>query len=99
KDMASDSAGVIISKTMAAKLGLKNPLGQRIENGWEKFTVIGVVEDFNFESMKQDVTPLCLVLGNNRASIISVKIKEADAKHIIRYISSLWKGFVPNQPI
>ncbi len=99
KDMASDSAAVIISKTMAEKLGLKNPLGQHIVNGWEKFTVIGVVEDFNFESMKQDVTPLGLVLGNNKASIISVKINEADTKHIIGYISSAWKSFVPNQPL
>ena len=75
KDMASDSAAAVINKTMAEKLGLKNPIGQRIENGWQKFTVIGVMEDFNFESMRQNVTPLCLVLGNYNSSIISVKIR------------------------
>src|SRR6478735_562749 len=82
KDMASDSAAAVINKTMAAKLGLKNPIGQRIENGWQKFTVIGVMEDFNFESMRQDVTPLCLVLGNYNSSIISVKIAGADVKKV-----------------
>ena len=80
KDMASDSAATVINKTMAEKLGLKNPLGQRIENGWQKFTVIGVMEDFNFESMKQDVTPLCLVLGKYNSSIVSVKINGARYK-------------------
>ena len=35
RDMASNSAAVIINKTMAKELGLKNPVGQRIENGWQ----------------------------------------------------------------
>lgn len=99
KDMASDSAAAVINTTMAEKLGLKNPLGQRIENGWQKFTVIGVMEDFNFESMKQDVTPLCLVLNNYYSSIIAVKINAADTKEVISYITSVWKNFSPDQPV
>jgi putative ABC transport system permease protein len=99
KDMASDSSATIINKTMAEKLGLKNPIGQRIVNGWETWTVIGVMEDFNFESMKQDVTPLCVVLGNNTSTIVAVKIKTTNTKSVIGYISSLWKDFAPDQPI
>lgn len=98
KDMASDSAATVINKTMAAKLGLKNPLGQRIENGWQKFTIIGVLDDFNFESMRQDVGPLCLILGKYNSSIISVKIGGADTKSVISYVTGLWKSFSPNQP-
>jgi putative ABC transport system permease protein len=98
KEENSDSASAIINKAMAAELGLSNPIGQRITNGWETFTVIGVANDFNFESMKQEIRPLCLVLGNNRASIISVKINGADAKNAIASISSIWKSFAPNQP-
>jgi putative ABC transport system permease protein len=99
KDMASDSAGVIINKMMASKLGLTNPIGQRITNGWETFNVIGVMENFNFESMKQDVAPLCLVLGNNTATIISVKINAADVKNVVASVASIWKSFLPTQPI
>ncbi|HEX5152495.1 MAG TPA: ABC transporter permease [Parafilimonas sp.] len=99
KDMASDSAATVINKAMAEKLGLKNPIGQRIENGWQKFTVIGVMEDFNFESMKQNVNPLCLVLNNYYSSIMAVKINAADTKDVISYITSMWKSFSPNQPI
>lgn len=99
KDMASDSSATIINKTMAAKMGLKNPIGQRIVNGWETWTVIGVMEDFNFESMRQDVGPLCLVLGGKSSSIISVKVNTADVKTVISNISAAWKSFSPNQPI
>jgi len=99
KDMASDSSATIINKTMAEKLGLKNPIGQRIVNGWETWTVIGVMEDFNFESMKQNVNPLCVVLGNNTSTIVAVKIKTTNTKSVISYISLLWKDFAPDQPI
>ena len=74
KEMASDSEAAIINKTMAKELGLKNPIGQKIENGWEKFTVIGVVEDFNFESMKQNIGAFMYDFGQQPASIVSVKM-------------------------
>jgi len=98
KEMASDSEATVINQSMAKKLGFTNPIGQRIENGWQKFTVIGVMEDFNFESMRQEVTPLCLVLSKYNSTIVSVKISGADTKQAISYASNVWKGFSPNQP-
>ena len=98
KEMRGDSAAVIINQTMAARLGLKQPLGQRITNGGETFTVIGVVEDFNYETMKQTVSPLCLVLGGNNSAIMSVKLNTADLKNTLASITSIWKNFAPNQP-
>jgi putative ABC transport system permease protein len=98
RDMASDSAAVIINKTMAKELGLKHPIGQRIENGWEKFTVIGIVEDFNFELMKQNIGPLSIILCNDQSSMMSVKMNGSEAKNAIASISALWKKFAPNQP-
>jgi putative ABC transport system permease protein len=99
KSMASDSDGVIINRAMADQLGLKDPLGQPIANGWQHFRVIGVIEDFNFESMKQTVNPLCLVLGDNYSTIVAVKLSPVNAKNTIASIVSLWKKFSPNQPI
>jgi len=98
RDMASDSAAVVINKTMAEKMNLKKPIGQQITNGWQHFNVVGVVEDFNYETMRQNVEPLCLVLGGDGSTIISVKIKTADAKNAIASIGSLWKNFAPSQP-
>jgi putative ABC transport system permease protein len=98
RDMASDSAAIIINKTMAEKMNLKKPIGQRITNGWQHFNVVGVVEDFNFETMRQSVDPLCIVLGGGGSTIISVKIKSADAKNAIASVASLWKTFAPSQP-
>jgi putative ABC transport system permease protein len=107
--LASDSQAVIINQTMAAKLNLKDPIGKRITNG-NVYQVIGVVEDFNFESMHDHIEGLGMYLSNS-PSIISVKInvadrngaadKEglADMSRTIASISALWKTFAPAQPI
>jgi putative ABC transport system permease protein len=96
--MPTDSQAVIINKTMADKLGYKDPLGKMITNGWEHFTVIGIVEDFHFESMKHKVEPLCMALGRSN-DIVSVKVNAADMKHTMAAITGVWKSFAPNQPI
>lgn len=98
RQMASDSGAAIINRTMAKELGLNNPIGQTIENGWQKFVVIGVVEDFNFELMKQAIGPLSMILGNSQASIVSVKINGTNAHDAITSISSVWRSLVPDQP-
>ena len=99
KEMASDSQAAIINKAMQNKLGFKNPIDQKIENGWQKFTVIGVMEDFNYESMRQNVQPLCLVLGKYNSSMIAMKVNGSDMKKVLGYVSALWKSYSPDQPL
>jgi len=57
------------------------------------------MNDFNYETMKQVVEPLCMVLGNNYSTIVAVKIDPDNTKNTIVSITSIWKKFAPNQPI
>lgn len=98
-DAKSDSMTLIVNRMMADKMGLSQPLGQRVTNGWQTFTIVGVADNFNFESLREDVTPLCMTLGNNRSTIVSVKMNTTDAKNTIASITSIWKSFAPDQPI
>ncbi|MDN5201000.1 ABC transporter permease [Fulvivirgaceae bacterium BMA10] len=97
KDMASDSSSIIINQTMARELGLENPVGQRIMN-WRTWTVIGVVEDFHFESLKGDIGSLAFALGDF-GSIMTVKVQTENMPDILRSITTVWETFMPNQPI
>jgi putative ABC transport system permease protein len=94
--MGTDSTGVIINKAFADELGAGNVIGKKVTNGWEHLTVIGVVDNFYFESMKQKVDPLCMVLGNSN-SIVSVKVSSTDMKNALASIEKTWKAFVPHQ--
>jgi putative ABC transport system permease protein len=98
-DMSDDTAGktIIINQTMAKKLNLKHPIGARITEG-PTFTVIGVVQDFNFESMHQQIDPLALHFGLS-PSLVSVKVSGTDIKNTLQSITATWKQFAPDQPI
>ena len=92
--MPSDSQGVVINQTLANKLNLKDPIGKRITNGYGIFNVLGVVQDFNFESMRDQIGGLCMILGNS-PSIVSVKVKTADIKDLIPSITARMEKICP----
>jgi putative ABC transport system permease protein len=96
--MKTDSQAVIINQTLAKKLNLKSPVGKRITNGGDPMLVIGVVQDFNYESLRDGIEPLVMHLANS-PSIVSVKIKADDVKNTLAQITATWKNFSPNQPI
>ncbi len=92
------SGGVIVNQTMVKKLNLKNPIGKNITHGGDKMRIIGVVKDFNFESLRQPIGALAMTYGIS-PSIVSVKVNGGDMQNTIAQISSLWKGISPSQPI
>ncbi|HVV55681.1 MAG TPA: ABC transporter permease [Mucilaginibacter sp.] len=99
-DMADDTAGrtVIINQTLAKKLNLKNPVGELITNGYGHYRIVGVVKDFNFESMRGNIDPLVLHFGLS-PSMMTVKFSSGDVQNTIANVSALWKKFSPDQPI
>ncbi|MDX2248404.1 MAG: FtsX-like permease family protein [Bacteroidia bacterium] len=97
EEMSSDSQAIIINQKMAHELGLENPVGVRIQN-WQVYTIVGVVEDFHFESLKGEIRPLCFI-KNNYGSIVSVKVKSEDMKSALQSVTAVWDEFAPNQPI
>lgn len=101
RNRKADVSAIIINQKLAKDLGLKNPVGQYItnqSNNSNKFEIIGVVENFHFESMKDDIEGLCMVLGTS-PSIVSIKIGSADTKEAIKSVSEIWNKLAPNQPI
>lgn len=100
RDIAGDSTAIIINQQMAKKLGFDDPLGKRVTNGFRPpFTIIGVMEDFHFESMKGRITPLCLEFGQEIPASLSVKLKPEQVGTAITELSSVWDAFLPNQTI
>jgi putative ABC transport system permease protein len=95
--LTSDSLGVIVNQAMVKKLGLEDPIGKVITNG-DSRTILGVVEDFHFETMKESIDPLAMRLGIS-PGMVSVKIQSKDMSEAIAAISKIWKQFAPHQPI
>lgn len=98
KERSTDDRSVIINQTLAKKLLLVEPLGKRISRYGTLYEVIGVVEDFNFNSMKQQVEPLCFFRGIS-PSIISIKANTGDIAALLNGIEQKWNMFSPNMAV
>jgi putative ABC transport system permease protein len=98
EQMPTDAGAAIINQAMVHALGLEDPVGQRITNGWRTWDVIGVVADFHFESMKDNIVPLCIAIGNH-SDIVAVKVSTTDMQGTIQRITDTWKKLAPHQPV
>lgn len=97
QNLASDSLSVIINRAMADELGFENPIGERITNGFVR-NIIGVVENFHFSTVTEEIRPLCMAAGT-RTSMTAVKLSNQDTKASMEAITKVWERFMPNQPI
>jgi len=96
EEFASDSIqSIIINEKMASILGYANPIGKQISNGRD-WTIVGVLSDFHFKSLKEDITPLALVIGTDNGAI-SVKLNDGEIDKALTAIGSIWAKNVPNQ--
>ncbi|MEM9676245.1 MAG: FtsX-like permease family protein, partial [Bacteroidota bacterium] len=77
---------------------LDDPVGQEITNSRATWQVIGVVKDFHFESLTEEIRPLCFELGNS-PSVVSVKVNTTDMREVLDAVTAVWNRFSPNQTI
>jgi putative ABC transport system permease protein len=96
-NLASDSSAIIINQQMAYKLG-GNVIGKQIYNYAGLWTVIGIVEDFHYESLREGIQPIGLVRGFE-ASVLAVKLKPANMRESIESLTKVWEKFAPHQVI
>lgn len=105
-DFPSDSSGVIINEAAVQLYGLEDPLGQEIstftggspENPQITTTkVIGVVKNFHYESLRSQIGPLAMFLGDN-TGLLSIKVNTDDVSGFIGDLNQLWNQMGPGQP-
>lgn len=102
----NDSASVIINETTAKQIGWKNPVGQymRYPGGHdEKYKVIGVVKDFNTESLHAMVTPFALFHHNSQiyhenTSYAILSVSDNNMQTLLQQLQQQWKGFIQDTP-
>lgn len=104
KGRTTDRGSVIINERMAKRLGYPQPIGQTIhKQGGEQLRIIGVVNDFHFESLRTTIEPLGLMLngglvpGDNRDAL-SLRLEKGKALSVLAALEKTWKQVVPDQP-
>jgi putative ABC transport system permease protein len=105
KEMITDSNSVVINETAAKLFGFKNPVGEKIsmlddfKTGTTKiFTILGVVKNFHYQSLRQNIGALTMRLNRNN-NAISFRIKGVNASTALDHIKTAWKSVAPSEPL
>jgi putative ABC transport system permease protein len=104
-EMPTDSTSIIINETAAKLFGFDDPLGKSITSlsdpsdpaSSRDFRIIGVVKNFHFESLRQNIGAMCMKLESSRGAV-SFRLSGNNIAANINAIASLWKKMAPSEP-
>jgi putative ABC transport system permease protein len=100
---AADQSGVVlINETAVAQLGWDDPLDRRIFFGPQDSTgsrVIGVVKDFNFAGIHQNIEPLVITpLGSSPGGTVVARVEPGRIPDAISAAEAAWHSVYPDYP-
>jgi putative ABC transport system permease protein len=104
---STDNQVCIINESSVQKYGFTDPLSVTILRPSDdpqqsnKFPVIGVVKDFHFESLQNEISPYLFMLKPDQWSwgYVSIKLAETANEGTIKEIEKVWREFTANDPM
>lgn len=101
---SSDSSALILNESAVKALSFEDPLSKRLytQFGDDNQTprhIIGVVKDFHFQSLHQDVRPLVIQFNDVNHYKLSVRISGRETAKTMEFIELTWNAFKEQQPI
>ncbi|MGK7370124.1 MAG: FtsX-like permease family protein, partial [Candidatus Halalkalibacterium sp. M3_1C_030] len=110
KEGIDDSLHIILNESAVRALGIENPVGATLnstrnvdnEQVTLSFTVIGIAENFNFESLRTDITPLAILSSESAIgfeNFLTVRVGAgASFNETIDQVESMWASMLPDRP-
>ena len=101
REIPSDTNAIVLNAAAVKDFGWDNPIGKQMEmtlpSAQYTATVVGVTENYNYESLHQEIQPLVMAL-RYRPVYLSVRIGSSNVKRTIDYINEQWDGFTNSKP-
>lgn len=92
---------IIINEKLQALLGLKGDVvGHSIQMDGKDYFITGVVKDYHFDSMKEEIEPLMLIPKTekgNKSKYIFIKYNQAQLAQLLPFIRNKWKEIIPDK--
>jgi len=97
KDFAGDvNSGYILNESAKRELGWDSPIGKQFQIV-EKGIIVGVVKDFHFNSLHEQIEPLALYLYPSNLEYFYIRIHAGQISQTLENLSNQWNELVPDQ--
>ncbi|WP_183567605.1 ABC transporter permease [Mucilaginibacter sp. SP1R1] len=99
KDYPTDSLGYILNEAALKRIGYKNPVGQPLTFWGKKGAIIGLLKDFHYASMHEQIKPLVIRFGEQEGyGSILLKTQPGKTREALASVESLCKQLNPAFP-
>ena len=93
----SDSSSIILNESAVAQLEWNDPIGKWMELGGKRYNVVGLIKDFNFESLYREIPPTIFIPSTDWLNWIYVRIDGRNISTSLNHIETVYKQFVTNR--
>jgi putative ABC transport system permease protein len=99
REFSTDATEALIVNEEAVKvMGMESPIGKQLGIGDNQAKIIGVVKNYHFRSMKQEIEPLILILNPSNCWALFAKLSSEDISKSIGHMEKVWGQFAPGFP-
>ncbi len=101
-NMLSDTMALIVNEAYARAVGIEDIVGKKVRLWSPESTpqpIIGVVKDFNFKSLRSEVSPVIFMVNERRNWFFTVKIDANNKQKAIEHARASWVNIEPNYPM
>ncbi len=90
---------MVINETFAKMIGKEDIIGSTISQGTRIVTIIGVMKDFNFKPLYNEIGPINIYLNIPRRNrFVFLRLKGDNISETVSYIEDVYKQFNPEFP-
>jgi putative ABC transport system permease protein len=89
----------LLNESAVKKLGWEEPIGKQFSIFMQKAGfVTGVIKDFNFKSLSQEIEPLFLYVNESNPKFLAAKLDAASVYGSVQSVQKIWNKMVPDSP-
>jgi putative ABC transport system permease protein len=89
----------LINEEAVKEMGMKNPIGQWVQAWQKKGHIIGILQDFHTQSLREPIKPIMLdVKEGENFGVILIRTKGGQTKQALQSLATIYKTINPEYP-
>ncbi len=94
------SEGILLNEAAIKAMGMESPIGKRFKYWGGDCKIIGVIKDFHYRPLHEEVEPLIMRIGHARYRYLTIRIEleNSNFSELLRFLEKKWGKYRPNHP-
>ncbi len=98
RDFETDHLNFVLNEAAVRAMGVEDPVGMGLKVADLEGSIIGILKDFNFSTLREGIRPLVIVMDPQYYEYLAIKISPKQVPASIAHIESVFKQFSPKYP-